>query len=134
MKSKDVATKILFLDDDEISFEFRKCMAKVLSSIPPVELFHASDATEALGLLESLHPDVIVLNEDLAEENALFLDSLTQDHPPIVVQTDKEQKKALDESITYIKRNETIEGIHQTLVVATTICKKKTAAPTSAFH
>ncbi len=114
-------TKILFIDNDEASFQFRKCMAKVMGTLPPIELFHANDATEALGLLEALNPDVIVIDGELIEEKDLFLDSLTSNHPPVVIQTEKKGSSNYDELITCVEKNESIDGIHQTLLLATEI-------------
>lgn len=122
-----VVTKILFIDNDEMAFQVRQCMVRVLNQLPPVELFHANDATEALALLENLKPDVIILDDELAEERDLFLDSLTPKHPPVVVQTESEAKKAARKEVTYIEKNESLEGIHQTLLVATTLASKTAA-------
>ena len=71
-------TKILFVDSDEAAFHFRKCMVKVIAELPPVELFHATDATEALMLIDRLKPHVIVLDNESIEERELLLDSLTE--------------------------------------------------------
>ena len=123
-------TRILFIDNDELSFEFRKCMARVINSLPPMELFHAHDATEALNMLESLHPDVVILDSDSREENSLFLDSLVGAHPPIVVLEDEVEKvttRADDGDIRYLKKNDSIEGIHQTLLVASELGSKEQA-------
>jgi chemotaxis response regulator CheB len=124
MDSESPTTKILFVDSDEISFQFRKCMAKVLSSLPPIELFHASDATEALGLLETLKPDVVVLDDELREENNLILDSIHNQHLPILMQSDKKISKKNNSTgqITHVSKDESIEGIHQTLLIATKLC------------
>ena len=125
MSDSDV-TKILFLDNDETAFQFRKCMAKVLGQLPPMELFHAGDATEALHLMEQLRPDVVVIDNEVPEERDLFLDSLPGAHPPVVVQSDTEQKA--NGNITYIRKSETLEGIHETLIVATAIATRDGAS------
>lgn len=127
MKNKERATKILFLDNDEHSFAIRQCIARALVDLPPVELFHASDATEALSMLEELTPDVIVLDEEVQEECDLLLDSLGSSHPPIVLQTEKNIKNtpALGAEITYLQKSESLEGMHKTLVLATSIGSKK---------
>ena len=122
--SRQQVTRILFIDNDELSFEFRKCMARVISSLPPMELFHAHDATEALNMLESLHPDVVILDSDSHEENELFIDSLNGSHPPIVVLEDDPQLKNAANDIRYLKKNDSIEGIHQTLLVASELGTK----------
>ena len=127
MREKEV-TKILFIDDDETSFQFRKCMAQVLRQLPPVELFHAGDATEGLQLLEKVHPDVVVLDDELCDECDLFLDSLTLNHPPVVVQVDGKQKTktpAKHVMVNYIRKNESLAGIHDTLLAATIAAGKQ---------
>jgi len=134
-------TKILFIDNDETSFQFRKCMAKVLNSLPPIELFHAVDATEALGMLETLQPDVIVIDGELAEEKELFLDSLSSEHPPIVLQTnestDERNSDQFETSnhITKMEKNESVDGIHQTLRLASELGTKALEAKNiTRFH
>jgi DNA-binding NarL/FixJ family response regulator len=118
-------TKILFIDNDEMAFQVRQCMARVLGELPPVELFHANDATEGLQLLENLRPDVVILDDEVPEERDLFLDSVTGLYPPIVVQTEGTAKsKSSSNKVTYVMKNESLEGIHHTLLVATTLASK----------
>lgn len=118
-------TKILFIDSDEIAFQIRQCIVRALRELPPVELHHASDATEALSLLENIKPDVIVLDEEPVEESALFLDSLHGSHPPVVVQTVDEGKRTRQRpEVTYITKNDSLDGVHQTLLTATTLATK----------
>jgi DNA-binding NarL/FixJ family response regulator len=124
------ATKILFIDNDETTFQFRKCMARVLGQLPPIELFHASDATEALHLLEQLKPDVVVLDGDTPEERDLFLDSIVGEQPAIIVQSESGSKEGTNmpahwkSQVTYVSKMETLEGIHQTLLVAASMASK----------
>lgn len=119
-------TRILFIDHDETAFQFRKCMAKVLGTLPQVELFHAADATEALLLLEQLQPDVIVIDDESPEERDLFLDSLTAVHPPIILQGDSgsDQGYRGQREVTVLQREETLEDIHHTLMVAASVAFK----------
>lgn len=133
-------TKILFVEEDERSFEVRQCVAKVLQALPPVQLFHAKDATEALHLLEQIRPDVIVLDGDGQEEKELFIDSLHGEHPPVVVRTEEEDKNivknfSLEKSVNYIPKNESLEGIHQTLLLAAAIGhRNSTTTPSKNIH
>lgn len=132
------ATKILFVDCDETSFEVRRCMAKVLQSLPPVELFHAHDATEALTMLDQIKPDVIVIDDEVPAEKDLFIDSLSSNHPPIVVRTESEENVpkpcdfTLDKPVTYIPKSESLDGIHQTLLLVSAIgvkaCNSRSAS------
>lgn len=125
MQEQFQATKILFIDNDETAFEVRQCMAKVLGSLPPVKLFHAKDATEALSMLDELKPDVVVLDDEQGAEKDLFMDSLHGVHPPIVVRSETHRPSPkefrIDQSVTYIPKSDSLEGIHDTLVLITAI-------------
>ncbi len=126
MKQDVGPTKILFIDNDEISFQIRECIARALKNLPPIEMFHAHDATEALAMLESLNPDVVVLDDDSKEESSLFLDSLTPNHPPVLLRTGRRAAKNGNtvDNITPIIKNESLEGIHQTLIAAAELASK----------
>lgn len=132
---KSRTTKILFVDNDETSFEVRQCMAKVLNALPPIELFHARDASEALALLDQLKPDVVVLDDDTPAERDLFMDSLAGNHPPIVVRSETREilpkDFSLEKRVTYIPKSESLDGIHQTLMLVTAIGVKATNAKLS---
>lgn len=135
MSGSQQITRVLFVDNDELSFEFRKCMARVITSLPPMELYHAHDATEALTLLESLQPDVVILDSDSEEENSLFLDSLVGAHPPVVVldeEAEKRSQHSATDEIKYLQKNDSIEGIHQTLLLATELVAKDNSATVDA--
>ena len=123
-------TRILIVDSDDASFEIRQCIAQTLEKLPPVELFHARDATEALSMLERLCPDVILLDDNEPGEHDLFMDSLIGTHPPIVVCTEscspsKTTKAAsvnsLDQEVTYLPKDESLEGVHLSLMKAAEI-------------
>jgi len=124
-----VVTRILFIESDEMSFQIRQCIAKVINNLPPVELFHAFDASEGLELLEYVNPDIVIMDSELEDERELFLDGLTEDHPPVVFQTEttsetspkKQNPYKGSHSVTYMEKNGSLEGIHQTLLTATTI-------------
>lgn len=132
--AKELVTKILFIDSDETSFQVRRCMANVLHELPPVELFHAHDATEALAMMEDVKPDVVVIDDEAPEERNLFLDSLPGDHPPILLQTDLpgNSKPVLPtKRVTCVPRNQSLAGIHQTLLMASALGAKKSVDNTS---
>ncbi len=124
------ATKILFIDEDEASFQIVKCMANVIEQLPPVELFHACDATEGLMMLDNVKPDVIVLNDDMKEERDVFIESLSADHPPILIQSEDSPSQSAPKTrctgkqVTYVEKSGTLEGIHKTLLVATSVATK----------
>ena len=116
-------TKILIVDSDDAAFEIRQCIAQTLKQLPPVELFHARDATEALNMLERLEPDVIVLDDAEPGESDLFIDSLSGSHPPIVLCGDAVGGSSVevDQEITYLPKSETLEEFHTALVTAATL-------------
>lgn len=141
MQRNERVTKILFIDNDEMSFQIRKCIAKALVQLPPVELLHANDATEALAAVELMKPDVVVLDAEMdAQERDLFMDSLSGNHPPIMLQTNNDDHSLSNASssqktVTRIQKNETLEGIHQTLVTATSLAiKSLDSKPSGAVH
>ena len=121
-------TKILFIDADEISFQIRKCIAKALAALPEVELFQAHDANEGLQMIESVRPDVVVFDHEELEEQQLFIDSLTPEHPPVVLQTNTTLDKTLHQKqVTCIPKSDSLDGIHQALLIAAAIGSRTTA-------
>lgn len=122
MGHEQSVTRILIVEEDDISFEFCRSLADRLEELPPIELFHARDATEALALLESISPDVLVIDDEHPEESELLIDSLNAQHPPVVFCTEDVDKaiRVLThaEHVTCIQRSESMEGVHQTLRVA----------------
>ncbi len=131
-------TKILVLDGDDASFQVRQCIAQALGSLP-IELMHARDATEALSLLERFCPDVIMIDDEEPGERELFIDSLSFDHPPVVIETDNANVSVetfgLGEQITEIPRGDSLEDIHKTLLLVAAIGNKATAKKTNdALH
>ena len=111
-------TKILFIEEDLTTFEIRKCIAAVLEGIQPLELYHAKDATEGLELLDEVKPDVIVIGHEEKSETELFMDGLTTNHPPVVVDQDEGETEERRIGVTYIKKDGSLEGIHQLLRTA----------------
>jgi len=111
-------TKILFIEEDLITFEIRKCIAAVLEGIQPLELFHAKDATEGLELLDEVKPDVVVIGHEERSETELFMDGLTMNHPPVVVDQEESQTSHKRDGVTYTKKDGSLEGIHQLLKTA----------------
>lgn len=136
--SESSPTKILVIDSDETAFQVHQCVARALAGLPPIELFHARDATEALAMLERLCPDVILLDDGEKEEKELFMDNLALNHPPVVLQTDSVKVQpsefSLDKHVTYIPRSESLEGIHQTLLLAAAIGTKFMAKQSLSIH
>ena len=133
------STKVLFIDDDELSFHFQKCMADIIEGLPHLELFYASDATEGLAMLESLEPHVVILDHENDEEQELFLDSLSPTHPPVLVQTEEEDPKQnrdlsnidLASHINKIPKSDSLESIHQKLLLAARLANKDSQLPKS---
>jgi chemotaxis response regulator CheB len=122
-------TKILIIDSDESAFEMSVCVAQTLAKLQQVELYHAKDATEALAIMEKMAPDAIVIDDNEPEECELFIENLTSSHPPIVFCTEikketksKESKKPTEATqITYLQRNESLDGLQERLVLAASL-------------
>ena len=135
---RPLPTKILIINHDEACFQVQQCIAKALSNLPPVELYHARDATEALGLLDRLSPDVVVISDEEPDEGELFIDSLASNHPPILLQTETGVPAPKDFNIrgeiTRIPKNESLEGLHHTLMLAVAIGSRHTALPKGAAN
>ena len=132
MEKKSSQTKILLLDGSEASFQIWQCLARALEGLPPLEMIHAVDATEARQKIEQAKPDVVVVNldDELIEEKQVFMDSLFGHHPPIVVPNDAKQAPSTDKVI-YVNSGESLDGIHKTLLAATAAAARGTAIPVS---
>ena len=128
-------TQVLVVDHDEASFQVRKCIASVSSGLCSLELIYARDASEALILIERNKPDVILFNADEnVEEFELLIESLETEHPPIILQGDFEQLKLpKTESIKRIPNDESIDAIHQTLMLVDSIAKNP-VIPKEQYH
>ena len=115
-------TKILIIDENEILFEIKQCVARALEGLPPIELLHARDAADALLLIDSIAPDVIIISDENTEDNNLLIDSLSHSHPPIVLQTSEDfdtlEPITSNREIAYIEKSESIEGIQKILTLA----------------
>lgn len=130
-------TKILFIDNDEMSFEVRRCVVRVIKALPPVEIYHASDATEALEALERFNPDVVVADEDCEAELSLFLDALTAVNTPVLLQTNRRPQDvslSLRNKTTLIDKEDSIEGLRKTLLAATSAVGCPTTLEKTQMH
>jgi DNA-binding NtrC family response regulator len=125
-ETTDVTT-ILFMETDDIVFQFRQCMAKALKHLPELKLIYASDATEALSMVDQEHPDVIVVDSELEEETCLLLDALAKTHPPVLIQTETgvERKTRWQKyaNVSFVDKEHSLENMHETLVSATEAAK-----------
>ena len=128
-------TRVLVVDHDEASFQVRKCIASVSSGLCSLELVYARDASEALMIIDRNVPDVILFNADEnVEEFELLIESLEGEHPPIVLQGDFEQLKLPKvESIKRIPNDESIDAIHETLMLVSSIANNP-IAPREQYH
>ncbi len=124
------------MDNDETSFQVGQCIAKVVSHLPPLELFHANDATEGLQLLENVKPDIIVLDSEFSEESELFAESLASNHPPILLQTEGPSKKNILGAlqVTPVPRCDSLEGLHQVLTLAASLAGKNNGSRPDSVH
>ena len=129
MRDKSI-TKILFVEEDELAFEFKKCIATALHNIKRAnegafEMYYAQDATEGLRILEKENPDVVVLDDNINEECELFLESLSSQHPPIVLQIDGKQKTRTGklENLSCMQKDDSLDSINSVLAVATKMAR-----------
>jgi len=113
-------TKILFLEEDQTTFEIRRCIALVLEGIQPIEMYFAKDATEALELLDEVGPDVVVIEHEEEAEKELFLDGLKKSHPPVIVEEAQSDSRRRP-GVSYQTRDGSLEGIHQLLKKASAL-------------
>lgn len=130
-------TKILFLDDDEMSFAVRQCIARVIANNPPVELFHACDAASALDVLDNVSPDVIVVDDNCYHELELLSESVVENRVPVLLQSNDPCFLNLDFSTTTlmrIEKNASLDGLKNTLVVAAEMARGKIQEVVSHVH
>lgn len=128
MRDETRSTKILVIEGDQTNFQVRKCIAQALGLNPTVELVYAHDVTEGLRLMDKLLPDAIIFSEDDILEKDFLLESIGHDHPPIVLQTEDpkyfKKKQSLEENIMYVPFYDTLEGMHQVIVLAAALGEK----------
>ncbi len=121
MQSEKTVTKIVFVESDEVSFQFRKCMATVIQSLPSLELYLATNAEEALKLIEDNKADVLVVDDELTDDLQLIIDNNSLGNIPIILQTDEGEAKLEvfpESTITILPHEESLEEIHSLLKIA----------------
>lgn len=133
------ATKILVIEGDQTNFQVRKCIAQALGLLPQLDLIYAADVSEGLKMIENYRPDAIIFSEEDLYERDLLLENIGNEHPPIILQTEDSEffktKQSLEQDIMYVPVYDTLEGMHQVLVLAATMGKRtKTTQQTQAMH
>lgn len=135
--SENQVTRVLFVEEDELSFQFSKCIADVIPDLKSVQLSYASDATEALSLLEREKFDVVVINEENRGEKNLLLDGLGVNHPTILIQSEEVEFKVDNlnqdpnkDNVIKIPMIESVDAVKQTLLLASQFSQPK-AEPTT---
>lgn len=131
--------KILIVDQDETAFQVRKCIASVSFGLTGIELLYARDASEAIAMIEKKSPDAILFSTDQdSEEAELLIDSLSSNHPPILIQGDENIEKLYipePDRIKKIPNDDSIDSIHETLKMLTALAEKFSgSAADSTFH
>ncbi|MCB0359646.1 MAG: response regulator transcription factor [Bdellovibrionales bacterium] len=144
MAGEQTKTKLLFLDADEMSFQVWQCMASALEALPSFEFHHASDATEALRMMETIRPDVVVMHfdDDAHAEREAFFDSLFGDFPPVIVPLGCDEvapaccTSSRSTNVITVEGCESLDGIHRTLVMAASAAYRTTTGllPESLVH
>src|SRR5690606_32254536 len=95
-----VKPKVLFIDDDEFQ---HRMVARMLED-DDLELHFAANATDALKVLRTLRPDVILMDFNLPEVSGIELTRRIKIAPqfariPIVMVTGTSAKKVVVESL-----------------------------------
>jgi len=121
-------TKILVIEGDQTNFQVRKCIAQALGLNPSVELFHAQDVTEGLSFIDKMDPDAIIFSEDDTQEKEFLLESIGHSHAPLIMQTEDpkyfEKKQSIEENVMYVPFYDTLEGMHQVIILAAALGEK----------
>ena len=127
------STKILFVDENEASFQIWECIARALEGLPPLEFVYATDASDGLVKMEQTKPDVVVLNlDEQTDEARAFVDSLYGNHPPVIVHSLEKQKFAnTPGEVIFVVKSGSLDGMHRTLIAATEAAGRGTAAKSS---
>ena len=110
------------MDTDEMAFAIRQCIARVITNLPPVELFHVTRASDAIDALESIAPDVLVIDDSCLEELEILIEHYQNDLLPILLQSNNPPTKSSKQSdlkISYIEKSPSIDGLRKTIVAAT---------------
>ncbi|HMO18789.1 MAG TPA: hypothetical protein PKA63_11375 [Oligoflexia bacterium] len=127
-RDKNSNTTILIIEDDQKNFEVRKCIAQALGLLNTVTLLYARDVSEALHSIDECRPDAIIYSENDTSEKAFLLENLGEKHPPLVCQTSDtehfKQKQNMLQNIMYVPEYDTLEGMHQVLLLATSMGKR----------
>lgn len=139
MREVNKTTKILVIEGDQTNFQVRKCIAQALGLNPTVELVYAQDVTEGLKIMDKLSPDAIIFSEEDTLEKDFLLESVGNIHPPIIMQTEDpnyyKKKQSLEDNIMYVPFYDTLEGMHQVIVLAAALGEKFEGKKTSrALH
>lgn len=116
------STKILVIEEDQTNFQVRHCIAQALGLTNSIDLIYAYDVSEALRIMEKSSPDVILFSEEDLIEKEMLLDFLGEKHPPLILQTEDDahfsHKQKTDQKIMYVPVYDTLEGMHQVLMLA----------------
>lgn len=130
------STRILVIDADQTNFQVRHCIAQALGLLNSIELIHTSDISEGVNIINSKGTDVIIYSEESLTEKKRLLDSLSLDHPPLVLETSDvnhfKKKQNLNQNIMYVPIYDNLEGMHQVLLLAVSLAEKFTTKHSSA--
>jgi len=124
------STRILVIDADQTNFQVRHCIAQALGLLNSIELIHTSDVSEGVNIINTKGTDAIIFSEESITEKKRLLDSLSLDHPPLVLETSDvnhfKQKQNLNQNIMYVPVYDTLEGMHHVLLLAVSLAEKFT--------
>lgn len=116
MYSKNSVAKVLYIDRNELAFQFQQCIARVLEDIPRVQLYRVSTTSEAIKVLPTIRPDLLVLDDELIQELDALIEALPNISFPVVVQmSDIKTVRKQHENVTYIEKSGSLDGIQSLL-------------------
>jgi len=113
-------TTILFIDSDEASFRYRLSVADQSSALADVDLLLATNSEEALEILETQRPDVLIVSDELMDDYNFLAEFCEFQNIPVIVQSDSKEELDLAPLAvhTVTTREVSQEEIHQTLSLA----------------
>ena len=118
-------SNILVIENDQSNFQVRKCIAQALGLLSSIKLVYAKDVNTGLLMMGKNKFNAIIYSEEECTEKDILIKKLGNLHPPLVIQTEDsafyKDKQSLDQNIMYVPIYDTLEGMHQVLILAATL-------------
>lgn len=113
-------TTILFIEADEVYFQYRQCVANVAEKLPDMNLLLATNCEDAIELLETQRPDVMVISDELVDDFRFLSEFGEYQHIPVILQSDtiKDLDFAPEAVHAITKKEQSLEEVGHTLSLA----------------